>query len=181
MIFKHFYFFLRKLNINAILLGITPLHDACTNGHLEVIQYLLNRGAPIIAKTDDTGQTPLDFLKQWHQNADTLPHDRQQLYNSILQQMQTTLERFGQKIDKPPVLSTCSAYQDEEGGVVVGVRRRSVVSGSPSPRKRAQKSPKKSMGRIGEARRRICDDDDDDDEKEKEEEEKRDSMAKEGW
>lgn len=97
--------------------------------------------------------------------------------------MQTTLERFGEKIDKPPVLSMCSAYQDEEKDVVglVGTRRRSVMSStpSPSPRKRAQKSPKKSMGRIGDARRRICDDDDD--VKEKEEEEKRDSVAKEGW
>lgn len=161
------------------------MHDACTNGHLEVIRYLLGRGASITAKTEDTHQTPLQFLKEWRLSADPLTDQELQLYNSIVRQMTAILERFGQKVVEPSMLSTCSAYQDDDKDICLTVgtsreRRRSAMSStpSPSPRKRTQKSPKKTGGRIGEARRRICDDEDSEDEEGKEEE--KESVA-EGW
>lgn len=157
-------------NIISSSSGVTPLHDACINGHLEVIRYLLDRGASVIAKTD-AGETPLHFLKQWRKSVESLTPEAIELYNSIVGRMNGTLERFGQKIEKQYVLNTNSVYQDDEKEkgleqLIVGTRRdrrRSQMSNatpSPSPRKK-DRSPRK----IGEARRKICDEDDDDDDK----------------
>lgn len=150
---------------------MTPLHDACINGHLEVIRYLLDRGASVLAKTDE-GETPLVFLKQWRQQADSLTDEELHLYNSLVERMSTTLQRFGQKIENIPV-ATIAAYEDGSGKETVvesgkkRERRKSQVkTPSPSPRKRMQKSPKKAA-KIGEARRRICEVEDEDSEEEK--------------
>lgn len=137
-------------------LGVTPLHDACTNGHLEIIRYLLDRGASVLAKTDD-GQTPLHFLQQWRQTAVSQTDEELHLYNSIVKRMNSYLERYGQKVDRVSVASS-NAYVNDDDEVGSGgkrERRRSHVSStpSPSPRKKTQRSPKG----IEEARRRICD------------------------
>lgn len=124
---------------------MTPLHDACINGHLEIIRYLLDRGASVLAKTDD-GVTPLHFLKQWRESAASLNDEELHLYNSIVKRMNSTLERFGQNVERVCVASS-TAYENE---VKEDGRRRSHTS--PSPRKNTQRSPKNER-----ARRRICD------------------------
>ena len=40
-------------------IGITPLHDACSEGHKEIVELLISKGAVLNAKDQD-GKTPLD-------------------------------------------------------------------------------------------------------------------------
>ncbi|XP_041040708.1 nascent polypeptide-associated complex subunit alpha, muscle-specific form-like [Carcharodon carcharias] len=44
--------------------GISPLHDALTNGQLEVAELLIDRGAYLTIR-DSEGRTPADCLNQW--------------------------------------------------------------------------------------------------------------------
>ena len=37
--------------------GITPLHDACSSGCTEMIQFLMEAGASVIAKDNEVGRT----------------------------------------------------------------------------------------------------------------------------
>jgi ankyrin repeat domain-containing protein 2 len=46
--------------------GQTPLHDACINRHLEIVQCLSGAGANLAAK-DNRGITPLHFACRSHQ------------------------------------------------------------------------------------------------------------------
>lgn len=73
------------------------MHDAASNGHLEVIQLLLDNGASAIAKTDD-GETPLHFLKSWHKSV-ILNEEESALYDSLVQRMTTILEKSGHSTD----------------------------------------------------------------------------------
>lgn len=61
--------------------GITPIYDAACNGHLEIVQLLLDKGAIPSLKTD-FGETPLNVLQKWR-TGKILTKDEEQLYNSI--------------------------------------------------------------------------------------------------
>lgn len=149
-----------------ILTGITPLHDAATNGHLEVIQLLLDNGASAIAKNDD-GETPLHILKNWRA-AVFLDEPESALYDSIVRRMTTTLEKSGHSTDI--VLSN----KKSKALVVEKPRRLSKDSSSdasclPTKRQTPQKKTKKPTPKkatpvktqIGNARRSLEDPTDD--------------------
>lgn len=72
---------------------MTPLHDAASNGSLEVIELLLNRGASVIAK-DLQGKAPLHVLQQWR---DTVSLDpiQQSYYETLLKRMQKVFDSSG--------------------------------------------------------------------------------------
>ncbi|XP_067004714.2 ankyrin repeat domain-containing protein 49 [Anabrus simplex] len=45
--------------------GYTPLHRACYNNHVDVVDYLLSKGANIAAETEDKWQ-PLHSASRWN-------------------------------------------------------------------------------------------------------------------
>ena len=51
----------RKQSLETVKdgIGITPLHDACSEGHKEIVELLISKGAVLNAKDQD-GKTPLD-------------------------------------------------------------------------------------------------------------------------
>lgn len=78
------------------------MHDAASNGHLEVLHLLLNRGANAIAKTDD-GESVLDFLAIWR-SQHMLETAKEQLYQSIVKKLSDALEKSGHQsttVQKP--------------------------------------------------------------------------------
>lgn len=44
--------------------GVTPLHDAATCGHVDVMEVLLRNGANPLSQTD-TGETVFECLSKW--------------------------------------------------------------------------------------------------------------------
>lgn len=61
--------------------GISPLYDAASNGHLNVVQLLLEKGALPSLKTD-FGETPLNVLQKWRAGT-ILTKDEENIYNNI--------------------------------------------------------------------------------------------------
>lgn len=83
------------------------MHDAASNGHLEILQFLLNRGANAIAKTDD-GESVLDFLVIWR-SQHMLDTPKEQLYQSIVKKLSEALEKSGHQrtpVQKPSEAET---------------------------------------------------------------------------
>lgn len=44
--------------------GITPMHQASSEGHIQCLKALIERGARIYVK-DNRGHSPLDLAKLW--------------------------------------------------------------------------------------------------------------------
>lgn len=74
-----------------ILTGITPLYDAASNGHLEVIQLLLEKGAIPSLKTD-FGETPLHVLQKWRTGT-ILTKDQETLYSNICNKIHSLIDK----------------------------------------------------------------------------------------
>lgn len=74
-----------------ICLGITPLYDAASNGHLEVVQLLLDRGAIPSLKTD-FGETPLHVLQKWRTQT-ILTKEEETLYNNICNKIHSYIDK----------------------------------------------------------------------------------------
>ncbi|VVC96343.1 unnamed protein product [Leptidea sinapis] len=86
------------------LTGITPLYDAASNGHLEVVQLLLNKGAIPSLKTD-FGETPLRVLQKWRTST-ILTKAQEVLYNNIcnkIQNMGSNAENLNISKSRTPV------------------------------------------------------------------------------
>lgn len=73
--------------------GVTPLHDACGNGVLEVIELLLDRGANATLKTD-LNSTPLQLLDEWRRPRLLNPVD-QTYYETVRNRLVQKLEKAG--------------------------------------------------------------------------------------
>lgn len=42
-----------------------PLHGAAAGGHLEIVKYLIKKGSPVNVKDKTYHQTPLDYANKW--------------------------------------------------------------------------------------------------------------------
>lgn len=73
--------------------GITPLYDACSNGYLDVVELLLERGANATLKTD-FGDTTLNVLDKWR-NTVELNHYEQLQYERIRSKLYDQLNKAG--------------------------------------------------------------------------------------
>lgn len=85
--------FVWYLYINVAIPGITPLYDAASNGHLDVVQLLLEKGAIPSLKTD-FGETPLNALQKWRAS-NILTKDDELAYNNICNKIHSLIDKTG--------------------------------------------------------------------------------------
>ncbi|XP_063614697.1 tonsoku-like protein [Penaeus indicus] len=76
--------------------GITPIHDAASCGNIEVVRLLMNKGASVIAKTDD-GDTPLESLVNYRRRA-KLPKREEEECIRLETELKEAMKRAGHKI-----------------------------------------------------------------------------------
>lgn len=74
--------------------GITPLYDACSNGHLSIVSLLINRGANVTVKTDSE-ETVLDGLQKWRQANHILTTSEILEYKTIKELLEEKMKRVG--------------------------------------------------------------------------------------
>ena len=97
---------MESLKILCNISGITPLYDAASNGHLDVVQLLLEKGAIPTLKTD-FGETPLHVLQKWRTGT-ILTKDEEIMYNNICNRIQnsersSTTDIFNRSKSRTPV------------------------------------------------------------------------------
>lgn len=107
----------------SVFLGITPICDAAFNGHLDVIEVLLDSGASPVIKTD-SGDNPLDILKKWRDNS-SLDSSEIILYENLYSRMQKSLEKTG--------VSTSNNYEYMRGQDSINVNKNSHASLDSTP------------------------------------------------
>lgn len=78
-------------NTSINIIGITPLYDAASNGHLDVVQLLLEKGAIPSLKTD-FGETPLHVLQKWRTST-ILTKDEEVLYTNICNKIHSLIDK----------------------------------------------------------------------------------------
>lgn len=69
------------------------MYDAASNGHLDVVQLLLEKGAIPSLKTD-FGETPLNALQKWRTN-NILTKDDELAYNNICNKIHSLIDKTG--------------------------------------------------------------------------------------
>lgn len=67
------------------------MHDAASNGHLEVVQLLLHKGA-IPSLKNDLGETPLKILQKWRTKT-ILTKDEEVLYKNICNKIHNLIDK----------------------------------------------------------------------------------------
>lgn len=72
------------------------MYDAASNGHLRIVEFLLDKGASAIIKSDD-GDTSLNILKEWRKKNEVLGEDLD-LCESVITRMTEIMQRTGQKV-----------------------------------------------------------------------------------
>lgn len=128
---------------------MTPMHDAATNGHLKVMQLLLDKGASTTAK-NDMGELPLQILQKWRSN-NQLDEEEQLEYDRLLRRLKQDAERIGFTGDVNVKDASNSAIVLNEEPEY----RRRVRSEVEEPKTRERPKPK-----IGNLRRNISFDED---------------------
>lgn len=83
------------------------MHDAAVNGHLAVVEYLLNNGASPLAKNNQ-GETALHALKKWRTNT-MLDQNELISYSSLVERMTTYLQKAGHSVNTVPVQTSVSS------------------------------------------------------------------------
>lgn len=124
----------KKIRYYSPITGITPLYDAASNGHLEVVQLLLDKGAIPSLKTD-FGETPLRVLQKWRTGT-ILTKDEEDLYNNICNKIHSFIDKTNMtevhktktpvKINKtltPPSTSKVTSVRDSPA-----IRRRNIIN-----------------------------------------------------
>ena len=94
--------------------GVTPLHDAAQWGHTEIVKFLIEKGANVLAKDDD-GKTALDTVESLLNNNpnDSCDSDRRRIVDLLEE-----ASRNPRKIAKPKMLTNDDLYCTGESKVI---------------------------------------------------------------
>lgn len=89
--------------MSIFLAGITPMHDAASNGFLAIVELLLDNGASPSIKNDH-GATVLDFIKFWRKTEQLNPTE-QIFYETVCARLHKNLDTVGEVLKKSPLKS----------------------------------------------------------------------------